>query len=375
MSHLTFLPEDKGYRFFAWGHPSEGAADELGLVAALCERGTPARARVVDETLDVREVDGTAIGVLDALPVLAAVEAQELERAPASVAAWSLAAKLALELVGRERIVPRVVAAAEGTRARFGIALSAPEDAARVAALAAAMPPAAHAVPVEEVASASERKSNRRRAGARARAPVLVWAPEALLRAFLDSAADAIARAAALGEDSNGREARARKRATARNDDLARAAASALGWEQRFAAALVSPDGEFRPEGFRERTLVDDLEAWARPARGGELGAPRACFRLELPESNGASDAPPRTRSSARHRAAADEGFRLRYFLQAGDDPSLLVPAADVWRARGAHLRHLGRTIASPQEHLLRALGLAARLFPPIGRSLAEAAP
>src|SRR5690606_28390391 len=79
------------------------------------------------------------------------------------------------------------------------------------------------------------------------------------------------------------------------------------------------------------------------------------CFRLELPEG--------------------DSGFALGFLLQATDDPSLLVPAADVWKARGRTLKALGRAFSDPQEALLGALGAAARLFPPIGRALGEARP
>ncbi|MBI5433789.1 MAG: DEAD/DEAH box helicase [Planctomycetes bacterium] len=350
MNHLLFLPHGHA-RFFAWG-ADRAAAANAGALAA--------RARVVDEEHAAREVEGVEIPLLDALPALAAVEAEELERASPSVAVWSCAAKLALELVARERIVPRVVATPEGTQARWGVAWSAREDAERLATLVAAMPPAAHAVPLERAATSTSSGPGARTRRTAARR-VVVWSPEALMRTFFDCAADALVRAA-LRADGRRREHESPVRARRR------AQASDLPWHRRFATALQVHDTSFAPVGFRERTLLDELDAWAAPARGLQSGAPRACLRLELPSSAVSN-------VSSRKRTKSADDFRLRYFLQAGDDPSLLLSAADVWRARGKRLEHLGRTFSAPQEHLLRSLGLAARLFPPIARSLDEAAP
>src|SRR4030095_9806007 len=94
-----------------------------------------------------------------------------------------------------------------------------------------------------------------------------VWAPQALLRAFLDATADALVRAA-VGLDTTRRPG-GRK-------------AAHVPWERRFIAALAGSDASFAPEGFRERTLVRDLDAWIRPALGAEPGALPARSRLAL---------------------------------------------------------------------------------------------
>jgi hypothetical protein len=65
----------------------------------------------------------------------------------------------------------------------------------------------------------------------------------------------------------------------------------------------------------------------------------------------------------------------LRFFLQSPDDPSLLVPAAEVWKTKGRNLEKLGRAFRDPQESLLEALGRAARLFAPVARALEVARP
>ncbi|MBI3966120.1 MAG: hypothetical protein HY329_10840, partial [Chloroflexi bacterium] len=92
----------------------------------------------------------------------------------------------------------------------------------------------------------------------------------------------------------------------------------------------------------------------------------RVCFRLEPPE-----ESPPDASSAA----VSHRDWTLRYLLQATDDPSLLVPAAQVWRQRGSTAKLLDRKLQNPQEHLLRGLGAAARIVPAVETSLREAAP
>jgi SNF2 family DNA or RNA helicase len=85
-------------------------------------------------------------------------------------------------------------------------------------------------------------------------------------------------------------------------------------------------------------------------------------------------------------RLAGDEHFRvafrlsapnrgnrwsLDFALQARDDPSLLVPAAAVWRGTASDVRRL----VNPREKLLTGLGYAARFFGPLERALRRSAP
>ncbi|WP_437615731.1 DEAD/DEAH box helicase [Sorangium sp. So ce834] len=328
---LVFLPDE--LRFFLWDDTAPGrlAARSLGAT-------TPAEAVVVSEAGRAVRKTGEAAPLVAGVSALASMAQGDLGRAPPSVAAWSLASKLALDLVVRERVVPRVApagAAGERAEARWAASLAAPEDAARVAALARAMPPAAHAVPAgAQAAAALDGREGRGRP--RAGAAPEVWSAEALLRAFLDAVADALARGSAT------------------NRPKAPPRPAHAPWEHRLVLALTGPQAAFATDGLAERALVADLDAWVRPALGA-CDALRACFRLELPEG--------------------DRGFALRFLLQATDDPSLLVPAADVWKARGRTLKALGRAFSDPQEALLAALGAAARLFAPIARALGEARP
>jgi hypothetical protein len=332
---LVFLPDPESC-LFSWGadlgHPSLAGVEALKLDAHV--------ALITSEGPEL--VAGRRLALLSAVSRLSTLSARDIDALPGSVAVWSLASKLALELVARERIVPTLVSAGAGVEARWAVSLAAPEDGASVQALALAMPPAAHAVPISSSARA-------RRSGD------LVWAPEALLRAFLDAVADALVRASRSAPtlDRAPRIRAAVGRTGTTRLDTTRP--SGEGWHGRWQEALTGTDRRFEARGFAERTVTDDLARWTKPALGARDRL-RACFRLELPIDQG-------------------DLFTLRFLLQSPDDPSLLVPAHEVWAARGRSLEKLGRAFRDPQESLLEALGRASRLFPPIEAALSEARP
>jgi hypothetical protein len=301
---------------FLWG---EAVPPELLSV----EPQATARSTTLVTPAGRREVSGLALPLLAAVAALAVAPADAPERS-ASVAAWVIASKLALELVARERVVPVIQRHGAQLEARWAAALASSEDAGHLAALARCLPPGAHAVPAPGAGELD------------------VWAPEALLRAFIDAVVDALVRST--------RGAPGARRVKTR----AGAALPSHTWDRRWRAALEGPERRFEPVGFVERSVIDELERWSEPARGARDRL-RACFRLELPLGDG------------------DE-FTLGFLLQAPDDPSLLLPAAEVWRA-GAQLAAFGRAFRDPQESLLEALGRAAALFPPLGRALHSKAP
>jgi len=321
---LLYLPDRRS--FFLWEDepvarrflppaPRRRGADSVQLVL-------PARKA---------EVPGRILPLTDTLARLAALSAREMATLPATFACWAAASRLLLALLARERVVPVLIPAGGSFEARWQVSLQVPADAAAFLALARSLPPAAHALPLGKGASRE------------------VWSPEALLRSFLDTAADALVRSA--------QPVAAQSAATPRPASRGRAkkAAPAAAWEPRLLAALQAEDAAFEPQGFKERALADDLARWSEPALGLS-GRARCSLRLELP-------------------ADGDAFFRLRYFLQAPDDPSLLVSAADVFKKGGRQLEAFGRAFGDAQESLLEALGRASRIFPPILASLEEARP
>ncbi len=147
MGHLLFRPRPAGGpQFFLWGRESDSAS--AAILERLAALGRHATAQVVTDHGRVERVPGFGISPLDGVAVLAGLGTADLDRIPASVVAWTLAAKLALDLVARERVLPLAYHDRAETEARWGVSLSIPKDAGRFARLARAFPPSAHAVPV-----------------------------------------------------------------------------------------------------------------------------------------------------------------------------------------------------------------------------------
>src|SRR5262249_20898317 len=120
----------------------------------------------------------------------------------------------------------------------------------------------------------------------------------------------------------------------------------------RFASALTRPSGERDGAARLEPDVLDELAAWLEPDDGGGTARPRLCLKLDAPEPG------------------QDARWPLSYYLQAPDDPSLLLPAARAWSTSARHLQWMDKGFAAPQETLLQRLAEAARLFAPIERSL-----
>ncbi|WP_436519738.1 DEAD/DEAH box helicase [Actinoplanes sp. HUAS TT8] len=126
--------------------------------------------------------------------------------------------------------------------------------------------------------------------------------------------------------------------------------------------AALTGEPEFDAPHDELDELIRTLDAWfAQAARGAEV---RVCFRLSDPREHepvmpGEVQLP-------------NDAWRLEFLLQAADEPSVLVPAADVWRDEFAPLR---RWTSHPQERLLAGLARAARLWPALGDALRGARP
>ncbi|WP_030435268.1 DEAD/DEAH box helicase [Actinoplanes subtropicus] len=125
---------------------------------------------------------------------------------------------------------------------------------------------------------------------------------------------------------------------------------AALSGEPTFTAAPALVD-----------ELTERLDAWHASAAAGS--AVRLCFRLshlhELDDEPDATD--PRADGIGR------DAWLLEFLLQAVEEPSALVTAADIWRDEYAPLRRWTR---HPQERLLGGLGRAARLYPDLQAAL-----
>ena len=240
---------------------------------------------------------------------------------------WQAAFAFVLELLARQLMRPVLVQVngkkGVGFESRWQPLLDGEEEARRVAQLAAAMPPICRADAAD---------------------PADTALPDALLDSFLNHLTDAAVRLWAAGQAL----------LWPANSDPAAA----------WLRALFASDPTIHAAPGQLQHLASGFRAWERTLTIAGDKHYRVAMRLEAPSQQ--SLEPPNQ---------SDHSWQLHYLLQARDDASLLVPAAEVWDAKGQALQALGRHFERPQERLLAGLGYAARFFPPIQRSLQQRAP
>ncbi len=283
-------------------------------------------------------IEGWQLSLAEAFRALPSLDRASFSREVGdSVRAWISAIKLALELIARHQFLPRVRINAAGNEVRSAWAASLTEtaDSLRFLRLSQILPPAAYSLPRN--AAAVKQRQNR---GRPART---LWEAEGLLRAFLDASVSTMVREAmppALVEALRQQE-------------------RAKEWELRWLEALVRENAGPVTSGDEARRISDMMKTWVGPALGRMAGesSHQVGLRLDMPESD------------------EEDAWRIHFVFQAADDPDMVIPAETVWSVRGTTLRHEGRVIASPQEEMLRGLGRASRIFPPIEKSLRDAHP
>ena len=118
----------------------------------------------------------------------------------------------------------------------------------------------------------------------------------------------------------------------------------------RHALAGVNDQAWLNGLGTDPAALQRALTAWQRDASGGSV---RACFRLIEPSEEEENDA----------------DWRIEFALQPADEPSLIVAAQKVWKAKSLPRRFSapGRPVG---ETLLAELGRANRLWPKLEEAL-----
>jgi SNF2 family DNA or RNA helicase len=367
-----------------------GVEGKVAMMLPSSELGpqcSPQLLRVVDEherpdrpsRLEAWEVDALGFDAGSALDLLLDVPAPDSARdartgsgggvvVGESVRFLVEAGKLALELVARGRLRPALVRHSEQWVARWLPVTDDGADAARVALLARCMPPLLRAE--------SSRSPDGR-------------PPDAVLRDFLLAVVDACARG--LREDHFSGPAESLP-------------AGAVG---AWLLALVADDSVVDGDPWALAALAEQLdEWWAAGRRYAAERMFRTCFRLVAPgggeaEADEDDDAPSATESDREAVAARielvrgassdprlpgpaaanghappdlEDRWRVEILLQAKDDPSVLVAAAEVWE-RSERLSALGHMLENPQERLLGGLGHALVLWPDLEPALHEPAP
>ncbi|MGQ4515946.1 SNF2-related protein [Streptomyces sp. DW26H14] len=275
----------------------ESAAGELTVLR-------PGEAGAVSGTVPVvsRTVPAVLVPVGEAVPVL--VRARSDRSAHPAAACWGAAALHALQLVGRGRLLPGLTA---GDHDAWRAGPLDAEDIAQLRAVAAAMPPEAHAVAAAPPAGDAA-------AGPR------VPEPEALVRAFLDAVADTLPRTPAAP----------------------------------FAAGA--------PFAARAPQRLPGARGWAAEAAAGMDAGVRVSLRLDLSAFEAfdrETEAGPGSGAAPGARRAAVALVQVHSLA----DPTLVVDAARLWAGDGEE--HLG---PRARVDALLALRRAARVWPPLGR-------
>ncbi len=228
---------------------------------------------------------------------------------------WTAALRFAAGLVMRGQYLPGLMPENGGFAARW-TPVFAGSDAARLHALAKAMPSAARALTWEKAGDAPD------------------TAAETVLSGFAGFAVDRLVRSSA-------------STATPR-------AIESL--HDRWIEALAAEDGAMEDSAAELRALADQVRQWQRPIQVSARAPFRASFRLGEPER--------------------DEGpWSVQYLLQGTKDPSLILPAAVAWKPKGTALAAVGHDAGAVREHLLISLGQAAAICPRIEASLKERTP
>jgi len=253
----------------------------------------------------------------------------EEARYGSSVDHLRVVADLADELAARGRVLPTLVREAGAAYARWRPVLRG-LDAVTVDALVSAMPPVAHA----------EQSATRDELGAD---------PRVLVDDALAALTDAAVR-----------------------DRLARSAVALVPHRaprgtvvEAWLAALTRPDARIDGPERDLAVLAEAMRTWDEVGTA-EAGAGRASFRLSEVRtlhdpSDPADDPDDQTGDGTR--------WILQFFLQSSTDPSLLVPASQVWDGRASRL------LAEPQELLLAELGRATHVMPDLASALRSAPP
>ncbi|WP_031081229.1 SNF2 helicase-associated domain-containing protein, partial [Streptomyces sp. NRRL WC-3549] len=254
---------------------------------------------VTDDGLRSRAVTALVVSPADALPVL--TRARTLPDASAATAFWGAAALLALQFAARGLLLPGLSAAAHDT---WRIGPLAAADLERIRVLAASMPPTAHAVPLDATAD-----------------PLMLPAPETVLREFVDAVADGLPRSPGAARVTGGP-----------------------------AYAVAAPQH------------LPALRPWATDVAAGHDGGVRLSLRVEVSGLTPAEE----------DVTGGDPAFRAVLQIHSAQDPTLVADAAEVWDDRSPAAGLFG-----PQARMdaLLALRRAARAWPPLTPLLSAAVP
>ncbi|MEL6261093.1 MAG: DEAD/DEAH box helicase [Cyanobacteria bacterium J06626_6] len=252
---------------------------------------------------------------------------------------WSHLTRWCLDLLARGKFVPVVSGDKRGAIASWQLLLDSATDQTRLKDFCDRLPLICQSY-TELPFSKAQKKTKAQKKASLLKVD-LPASPELQVRSFLSTVVDAQVRKAA-------RDSAIAPTAPLSKDLPLREWLTALGSD--------NPHFESTPAGVVR--LNDAINTWTAPLQNiaDTVEGFRACFVLRPPVSG-------------------TQNWRLRYGLQAMDDPSYQVDADIIWQHPTDELDYQGRAIQAPQETLLAGLGRATRFYEPLKQTLVERSP
>ncbi|MCY4529766.1 MAG: DEAD/DEAH box helicase [Chloroflexi bacterium] len=248
------------------------------------------------------------------------------------LAYWAEALRFAGSIVARQQYLPGLTADGDEVRATWDPVFVG-ADAERLAGLPRRMPAVARALSEPDATAPPERPSTE------------------ALRRFVATLTDHLVRTAVSDTSPAARHRRNRPSFDSVHDS--------------WLHALMSKDGAVVGDASDLAHLAAQVREWRRPIAVSASSPFRLCFRLEEPEDV--------AEIAMADDGTVDEAWYVRYLLQPHDDPSLLIPVEEAWKAGGQKLAALMRNGSNVREFLLSSLGQASGICPSITASLENA--
>jgi len=248
---------------------------------------------------------------------------------------WAEAFRFAGSLTARQEYLPGVAQTGADFLARWEPVITG-NDSERLVRLANLMPPVARALTEPE--NTSPPKTH----------------PSEILKEFITQSIDYLVRYSVY-EDGTRKRGRRKK------------ALSFHSVHDAWLHALGTRDGIIEYSEKECAQLREHVREWQRPIAISASSPFRLCFRLEEPEE---SEAEP-----GKDMRYSDDPWYVRYLLQKNDDPSLLIPMEEAWKAGGRKKSVVKQIDPQVREYMLSALGQASSICARIAASLKTSEP
>ena len=242
---------------------------------------------------------------------------------------WSICLKFSLELTARQRFIPSIINKGNFYYGKWVPVYDNPKDNQKLLSLVKSMPPVCRSIVT------SETNIN---VGVNGRE---------LVENFISSFIDCICRKGILSKQEYFRNKLSSDTPT-----------------EMWIKSLFFDEPKIKSEKTKDVKSIENLklklEEWTNKRKITKSPF-RTSFRLETYEQ--------------KEEENLKEKWRLSFFLQAVDEPSLLIPFIEVWGQRKKSTMFFNRKLEHPQEHILSDLGFAVNLFNPLEKSLKKKTP